>query len=435
MTTRCHSRVIDAKGFEPLRRPAHSPSSLSVPTSITRPALAALLLCLAACNDYSGPYRYPPPNQPSFPNGTIQQPTTINLYPSRDGNRLYVMVTAVGSQTVSMPLAFDTGSAGITLYAPAMSLPPTIFNSNGFIFAEGQNTIVYNGITITNQVATRTYGGSGGKTETGNIGFAQVTFGDSQGALTTDTITVFLYYLVTENAAPHAVTSEEQQGWFGVNTEANLITVINPRDGATANLPCSTDTATSCYVVSVLKHLQYAPWLNGGFALTPHALQPSCNIFEAASCLPAPMLTVGLTNNIESNFSTVSLTCPQPDYSGPTVIDGYFVCADLIPFSTITLAVPGVATPVTLNQSVLFDSGNPAIDIDYSGSNLLSPLPRNTAVSISTPSGFTYSYIAGASGDVTETFINTGINTGFGINFFTEHSFFIDFATNTEGWM
>jgi hypothetical protein len=79
-----------------------------------------------------------------------------------------------------------------------MALPSTIFNSDGFIFPQGQSTIIYNGITITNQIATRSYGGPSGKTETGNIGFAQVTFGDSRGNLTTNTVTVFLYYLVTE---------------------------------------------------------------------------------------------------------------------------------------------------------------------------------------------------------------------------------------------
>jgi hypothetical protein len=120
------------------------------------------------------------PENPAFPaspltssssgSGELHQPTTINLYPSRDGDRLYVMVTAVGSQSVSMPLAFDTGSAGITPYAPAMSFPSSMFNAGGFIFPTGQTSITYNGITVTNKHGTRSYGGAGGKTETGNAG-------------------------------------------------------------------------------------------------------------------------------------------------------------------------------------------------------------------------------------------------------------------------
>lgn len=67
-------------------------------------------LCLTACgssDSWPPPYNYQ--NQPPVGSGPTQQPTTINLYPSSEGSRLYVMVTAVESQVVSMPLAFDTG--------------------------------------------------------------------------------------------------------------------------------------------------------------------------------------------------------------------------------------------------------------------------------------------------------------------------------------
>jgi hypothetical protein len=394
--------------------------------------ISASALSLAACGSSYPEYPAFPETYSSSGSGEIQQPTTINLYPSSDGDRLYVMVTEVGSQSVSMPLAFDTGSAGITLYAPAMQLPSTIFNSNGFIVSEGQRTIVYNGITITNQNATRSYGGPAGKTETGNIGFARVTFGDTQGTLTTDVMTVFLYYLVTYNAPPHAVTSEEHQGWFGVNTEANLINVTTPTAGAPVNLPCSPDTAASCYVIGVLKHLQYAPWLDAGFSLSPYPLQ-ACAPFETGSCSPAPMLTVGLTSAFESNFSQVSLTCPQPSYLGPDTIDGFLVCDDQIPFSSIEVTTPNNPT-LTLNEAVLFDSGNQAADIVQSSGTLLPMLLPNTTVSVVTPSGFTYTYTAQSSG-TTKTTVATSGSSGFGINFFTEHSLFIDFANNTEGWM
>jgi hypothetical protein len=228
------------------------------------------------------------------------------------------------------------------------------------------------------------------------------------------------------------VTSEEQEGWFGVNTHADLITVTNPTEGAPSDLPCSLGTAASCYVVSVLKHLNYAPWLDAGFSLRPYPLE-ACNVFAAGNCSAVPMLTVGLTEEIESKFSLVTLTCPQPNYLGPSLIDGYPVCEDHIPFSTVEITLPNSST-ITLAENLLFDSGNPAVDLVQSAGTLPSPLPEGSAVSIVTPSGFTYSYTAASSG-ITETSVATSGSAGAGVNFFTKNSFLIDFSTGTEGWM
>jgi hypothetical protein len=393
----------------------------------------ASLLCMAACNDYNGPYLYPPPNQPLFPNGTIQQPTTINLYPSQDSNRLYVFVTAVGSQPVDMPLAFDTGSAGITLDAQSI-FPPSMVTASGFIFPEGQDTITYNGITVTKEAGTRLYGALiGGTTENGNIGFAKVSFGDASGLLTTDVMPVFLYYSITVTGSPGTAAGvTHKQGWFGVSTEANKIFLNAPAAGATANLPCALDTSADCYVISILKYLHYAPFIDPGFALNPAPLQ-DCDITLVGSCTPEPMLTVGLTRQIESGYSQVTLTCPQASYLGPETIAGYLVCEDLIPFSSITVSVPGNA-PIVLNENLLFDSGNQAVNIAQSSGTLVPALAQGTGVSVETPSGFTYNYTAETSG-ITRTSVATSGSAGIGINFFTQHSFFIDFVTNTEGWM
>ena len=83
-----------------------------------------------------------------------------------------MMVTAVGSQAVNMPLAFDTGSAGVTLYAEDI-FPSTLVSSAGFVIPEGQSSITYNGITVTNQQGVRKYGNAtNGRSQTGNIGYA-----------------------------------------------------------------------------------------------------------------------------------------------------------------------------------------------------------------------------------------------------------------------
>jgi hypothetical protein len=120
--------------------------------------------------------------------GSIETPVVINLYPNHSATtvpRLAVMATSVGSTPVRMPLIFDTGSAGVTLYAPSI-FPSSMVTSAGFVFPSGQTSITYNGITVTNQQGTRTYGSTDLRAQNGNIGYAQLTFGDAQGQLTTE---------------------------------------------------------------------------------------------------------------------------------------------------------------------------------------------------------------------------------------------------------
>lgn len=132
--------------------------------------------------------------------GAVEKPVVINLYPNRSATtvpRLVVMATSIGSTPVNMPLIFDTGSAGVTLYAPSI-FPSSMVTSAGFIFPSGQTSITYNGISVTNQRGTRTYGSTDPRAQNGNIGYAPVTFGDAQGQLMTEVMPLLLYYSVTD---------------------------------------------------------------------------------------------------------------------------------------------------------------------------------------------------------------------------------------------
>lgn len=64
------------------------------------------------------------------------------------------MVTQVGTVPVNMPLGFDTGSAGVTLYAQSI-FAASMVTTSGFIFPAGQTSMTYNGITVTNLQGTR----------------------------------------------------------------------------------------------------------------------------------------------------------------------------------------------------------------------------------------------------------------------------------------
>lgn len=395
---------------------------------------------LAGCGSDNGPwYGYPQPYSPPLPNDStfVRGPAVLDLYPSTQDDRLYVIVTAVGTQPVHMPLVFDTGSAGITLNAQDI-FPSSVVGPGGFRFPEGGSSMTYNGIIVTNQQATRDYGGANGTVEHGNIGFAAVTFGDDYGQLRTSLMPVFLYYAITQAAPPFGSVTPAEQGLFGVDPLADKVVVSQTAPPAGEQFPeCAPQTAGTCYTVSVLKYLEYAEGLDAGFVLTPASLQ-ACDISQSGECAPVPMLTVGLTDPLERGFSAVTLVCPPtnselPAYYGPQEVNGYMVCEKSIPNSTVSLSGPVIGS---LTGRVLFDSGTPAPYLYPADSPFPATVPTGTMVLVSLPSGFTYTYTAGSS-PITDTSINSEANNDqnhIGVAYFTTNSFFIDYKMNSEGW-
>lgn len=367
--------------------------------------------------------------------GVVDKPIVINVYPNQSAispPRLTVMATSVGSVPVSMPLIFDTGSAGVTLYAPSI-FPSSMVTAAGFVFPSGQTSITYNDITVTNQQGTRTYGSTDLRAQNGNIGYAQLTFGDAQGQLTTAVMPVFLYYSITDVATgqPLEVPSF-QHGIFGVASTNGTIVLpgsVEPSGGYPA---CGTETESSCYVVSALKYLQYGESVSAGFMLSPAPIQ-SCDITTAGSCAPAPALTIGLNSTLEAGFSTVSLPCPPSGYVGPASIAGYPVCQKTIDNTTVMVSGDTVGTII---GGAVFDTGTANMQI---ATPVGSPFPPavsvGSSVLITTPSGFTYSYIS-ASSDPLATIVNPDFSgpSIIGIGYFTTNSFFIDFDSSLEGW-
>jgi hypothetical protein len=323
---------------------------------------------------------------------------------------------------VQLPVAFDTGSAGVTLNALSI-FPSTMVTPTGFIFPQGQTSMSFEGITVTNEQGTRSYGGSTGKTEIGNIGYATVTLGDGSASLTTTVMPLFLYYAVQVNDTDYQAAPQTQQGWLGVNDAPDLIDIPGSTEPLSGYAACSANSVGSCYVVSALKYVDFSPDLDAGFMLNPSPLQ-TCDILTPGSCAPTPMLTIGLTAPLKDGFSTIQLTCPPANYNGPTTIAQYAVCSQFI-------SDPLIA--VLLDENVLFDTGNPAVVLYRSSSSLPSPLPAGTSVLVTLPSGFSYRYTASATG-IAETTISSNTSSGIGINYFITNSFFIDFSSSTEGW-
>jgi hypothetical protein len=387
-------------------------------------ALALANAFLAACGGSSM-------GSSAAPITTIDAPTAIELYPNESSEnpaRLTVMVTAVGTTPVSMPLGFDTGSAGITLYAPSI-FPSSMLGANGFIFPSGETRMSYGGITVTNQQGTRLYGSVlNNRNENGNLGFATVTFGAASGQVTTQTMPVFLYYSITDNQTGTLVPEPTQQGWFGVADTAGSIVIPDSVEPAAGYPACSSASVGTCYVVSVLKYIAYAGGVNAGFSLAPTAIQP-CDIATPGGCTPVPILTLGLTSNLEDGYTTQPLVCPPNGYVGPAQIAGYRVCQKTILHTAIT------ALGETVTGYSLFDSGTAEMQISTpAGSNFPLIIPAGTTVTFAQSSGYDYSYTSGTGYFDTVVEPDTTTVNVIGIGFFTTNSLFIDFTTSTEGW-
>lgn len=400
-----------------------------------RPARLGCLLvsaAVAACGSGSGGGSGAPIPTPGPTPSTVSAPLTLNLYPvdqtPNNPARLFIFVTAVGSQAVRLPLAFDTGSSGITLNALAI-FPSDMVTANGFVFAPGQTTASFNGSTVTNQQGMRSYGGPNGHTQIGNIGFANVTFGDSLSSLTTQVMPVLFYYAIQSTATQQPVAMPTQDGLFGVNDAPNL---ISTGTGTVPYPACSTTTTGDCWVVSVFKYLNYSS-VTAGFAVSPLQVQV-CDITSGGSCNPIAALTVGVDPALESGFSIGNLPCPPPTYTGPSAINGYPVCQEYVPGATIT----ATGSPSgSYSAGVIFDSGNPDFVLNVpSGASFPTVIPSGSSFQVTTPSGFVYSAQAGTGIFAVNVAQATATTAGsvVGLGYFATNSLLVDFTSGVQGW-
>jgi hypothetical protein len=399
-----------------------------------RAALALLVLgALSACGGSSGAGGTGTAAAPSAQATSVKSPALINLYPHQSATEqpiFTVMVTAVGNVPVSMPLGFDSGSAGVTLYAQSI-FPASMVSTSGFVFPDGQTSMTYNGITVTNLQGTRSYGTLNQTVEYGNLGFASLTFGDSAGTLTTLTMPVFLFYSV-DYVTGSGYGPPTWQGWFGVATTNGNIDVAGSSEPAGGYSACTAESTATCYVVSALKYIDYEDGTHGGFILSPTATFPTCDITTPGSCAPQAVLTVGVNAALEQDFSTSPLTCPPNGYVGPAEIAGYPVCQKTI--NDVTIAASGAATG-SYTSGAIFDTGTAYVYLSTpTGSAFPGSVTAGVTISLTTPSGFNYAYEAGAGTATTVVAAGANGNSIIGVQYFTTNSFLLDFTSSLVGW-
>ena len=339
----------------------------------------------------------------------ISAPVTINLTPANQNGaqRLFVSVSRVGTLQTSLPLLFDTGSGGVTMDATQV-FPPNVVSSSGFSFPEGSTSITFDGITVTNVGLDVTFPDT---IQHGNIGSAQITFGDASGNVTTATMPLFFYYAITDRLG-NPLPMPPQKGIFGVN-------------GIT--------TEARGNLASPIKYLQFKN-LDTGFLLNPVGSYPSCDITQG-TCPTRPLLTVGLDASRESAFTAFSMICDMQNVTGPTgaytINPGINGCSSVLP---ATVSVDGVALNSAPAPTVVFDTGSPGYALSTS---LTVSAPTNGTVlqvsllAANATAPCTYAWSVGSGVDT-----NTSLAAGpaiIGSNFFLNHAYLVDFSRSIIG--
>ena len=331
---------------------------------------------------------------------TVTQPgnfAKLGLYEQVSGNnrRVFIAVSKIGTvSTTDYGLVFDTGSTGLSIDASGI-IPASMITSSGFQITG--DSVNVNGITITSQTATLTYGGVDGSIkEYGNLAYAQVTIGDGNGNVTTPRIPIFLYYKVV-NVNTGTQLAAHSADVFGVGPGVS---------------------ATARAIASPLSYFKLPDNITSGFRL---AMLNSAN-FSATATYTAGLLYIGLTSDDlnASNFIMHPLT--------------YSPIAGYLPNIKSTITYNGQNVPGT----ILFDTGTPATTIieNSAATSNSAALPANTVVSISTDQGFSYQYTTGTDFNLTQVenpSYSNDLRTIFSIDFFVSNEYLLDYTNHRIG--
>jgi len=338
------------------------------------------------------------------------QPVKIGLYEVADSfiyKQLQIPIVSVGTDSVDYDLLFDTGSGGMVLDADGL-LPSSMITSNGFSF-NGDTTVV-NGITITNQTTTVSYGeGQYSATAYGNLAYAPITVGDENGKAVIKRVPFFLYYKATDVN--------------GNKYSAHTFDVFGSNEGYDISFQDGTN------ITSPFAYFQPATGLTRGYKMAAIG-STSVNIgYNFYQYLPAA-ITLGLTTNdlsASSGFIFSQLTMNPGNSSG--YYPGYF------PMIRASVNY----TSQSYSSFVLFDSGtnvaNFLEDPTYQGNKTIK-LGTGSQVSIQTVSGFNYSYTNNS--NLIPTFAENpsfsgGLASVISIDFFTNNEYLLDFDDHKLG--
>ncbi|WP_040626191.1 pepsin/retropepsin-like aspartic protease family protein [Mucilaginibacter paludis] len=326
-----------------------------------------------------------------------QQPASLvklGLYEYASGSnkRIFIPITQIGNKPVTYYGIFDTGSTGMTIDATDI-LPASMITSNGIQFTG--DSVNINGITVTSQQATISYGDLLSSTkEYGYLAYAPVTLGDANGKITTKRIPFFLYYKIIDETGKQLAAHSSDV--FGVGPGVSY-----------ANKA----------IASPLSYFDLRTGTTNGFKLA--TLNTSG--FNSNGTYVADLLTIGLTG---ADLSSAGFIIHPLSNLGS---GGY---SPNIP-ATITY------NGKSISAQVLFDTGTPSITIiEDRTANALGSLPANSVVTVTTNKGFTYQYTTNSTGNLTA--VQNPNNSGdtrtiFSLDFFISNEYLTDYSNHQIG--
>jgi hypothetical protein len=335
------------------------------------------------------------------PKNVTATPVSIGLYEQDSSiyKILGIQISKIGTQTVDYALVFDTGSGGMVLDANGI-LPASMISSSGFTITG--DSVVVNGITVTNQTSTIVYGVDSATTQTvyGNLAYAPVTVGDGSGNIVIKRLPFFLYYKAVDASG----TTDPIVGdfdTFGVNEEyitsfSNNVTISSP-----------------------FSYYDPGNGLTRGFKMAALGTQN----FSSSGYLVPSVITVGLTTadlSSSSGFNFSSL-----------YYDSAYGYAAFIP-AKITY------NNKTFTTEALFDTGTEPYsyleDPSYNGNPAV--LPDNSPVNIAASSGFNDSYTTSSTENLTiveNPNTSGGAFSVIGLEFFLNNSYLYDYIDHKLG--
>jgi len=349
---------------------------------------ALLVLVAASCSKNN------PAPKPITNTVVDAKPVTFGLieYGTGTDSRIFIPITQVGTKTVNYPLVFDTGSTGLTLDATDI-LPPSMITSSGIQITG--DSVVVNGITVTSQTSTMSYGDANAPTvEYGNLAYAAFTVGDNNGNVVIKRIPFFLYYKILDGTKTQLPAHSADI--FGVGPGFSF---------------------TNSAIASPLSFYVPGTGLTSGFKL---GLLNSAD-FNSSGTYVAGLLTIGLTtaDRFSSGFIMHQL--------------GYSTSGGYSPDIPATITYEGTSTAA----EVLFDTGTPSITIiEDKSANSIGNVPPNSVVTVTTNKGFTFQYTVTSLNNLTA--VENPNQSGdfrsiFSINFFTQNEFLTDYTNNQIG--
>jgi hypothetical protein len=327
-------------------------------------------------------------------------PAEIGLYESDSSiyKLIYLDVSKVGTQEIDDGMVFDTGSGGMVLDAKDV-LPASMITSTGFNF-NGADSLVYNGITIEKDTSHVEYGDDANTAAYvyGNLAYADVTIDQEGGGVTIKRLPFFLYYKAVDGKG--VAEPQDEFDVFGVNEEYD----VTFNNGAE-------------YITSPLSYYTPGTGLDKGFKMA--ALGTS---------------NFSLDGNYVKNVVTLGLTSADTQSNGFTLNSEKFYAGDgYLPYLPGTITYGGN----TINAEILFDTGTePYNYIEDKSATTSHYLAANSAVTVSTNTGFNYTFT------VTTTNYLTYVenpNTSdeslsiFSLEYFLDNEYMMDFTTHQIG--